>query len=166
MPHKHNPIGSENICGCARMLRGYNVAILEDNALFHERDISHSSVERVALADSIILFDYMLQRMTSIIKNLNVYPENMLKNISLTNHVIYSQYVMTRLIEKGFSRENAYDLIQPMAVKAYEENIDFFELLRKNPTVLSAISIDELDNFKDSTFKKLDIDTIYKRVGL
>ena len=166
MPHKHNPIGSENICGCARMLRGYNVAILEDNALFHERDISHSSVERVALADSIILFDYMLQRMTSIIKNLNVYPENMLKNISLTNNVIYSQYVMTRLIEKGFSRENAYDLIQPMAVKAYEENIDFFELLRKNPTVLSAISIDELDNFKDSTFKKLDIDTIYKRVGL
>lgn len=164
MPHKHNPIGSENICGCARIIRGYQTSIYEDIALYHERDISHSSVERVSLIDAIILIDYMLKRMTNIIKNLVVYENNMLKNISLTNNIIYSQKVMTLLIERGLSREESYDLIQPLANKAYKENIDFFELLKENNEVLKRLSKKEIDNLNDSTFNSIPLDDIYNRV--
>ncbi len=166
MPHKHNPIGSENICGCARMMRGYMVPIFEDMPLYHERDISHSSVERVALNDAITLLDYMLKRMTNIIDTLIVYPQNMLKNISLTNNIIYSQRILTELINKGFSRESAYDLIQPIANEAYETNQDFFDLIKKNKEISSLFSNDDIENFKNLDFYHKNIDEIYKRVGI
>lgn len=166
MPHKHNPIGSENICGCARMMRGYMVPIFEDMPLYHERDISHSSAERVALNDAITLLDYMLKRMTNIIDTLIVYPQNMLKNISLTNNIIYSQRILTELINKGFSRESAYDLIQPIANEAYETNQDFFDLIKKNKEISSLFSNDDIENFKNLDFYHKNIDEIYKRVGI
>jgi len=166
MPHKHNPIGSENICGCARMMRGYMIPIFEDMALYHERDISHSSVERVALNDAITLLDYMLKRMTNIIDTLIVYPQNMLKNISLTNNIIYSQRILTELINKGFSRESAYDLIQPIANEAYETNQDFFDLIKKNKEISSLFSNDDIENFKNLDFYHKNVDEIYKRVGI
>ncbi len=166
MPHKHNPIGSENICGCSRLLRGYMLSIYEDMALYHERDISHSSVERVALNDAITLLDYMLKRMTKIIDTLIVYPENMLKNISLTNNIIYSQRILTELINKGYSREKAYDLIQPIANEAYENNIDFFVLIKKNKEIGSLFSLEEIENFKNLDFYHKNVDSIYKKVGI
>jgi adenylosuccinate lyase len=166
MPHKHNPIGSENICGCNRLLKGYMLSIFEDIPLYHERDISHSSVERVALVDAITLIDYMIIRMTSIINSLNVYPERMKENITLTHNVIYSQRIMTTLINKGLSRETAYDLIQPLAIKTYEENINFFDLIKKNDDVTKYISCEEIDHYLDSTFATLDIDKIYSRIEL
>jgi adenylosuccinate lyase len=166
MPHKHNPIGSENICGCNRLLRGYMLSLYEDIPLYHERDISHSSVERVALVDGITLIDYMIIRMTGIINSLNVYPERMKENIALTHNVIYSQRIMTTLINKGLSRENAYDLIQPLAIKAYEENLNFFDLLKANKEITNLISNEDIDNYLNSTFASLDIEKIYSRVGL
>ncbi len=166
MPHKHNPIGSENICGCARMMRGYMIPIFEDMALYHERDISHSSVERVALNDAITLLDYMLKRMTNIIDSLIVYPQNMLKNISLTNNIIYSQRILTELINKGYSRESAYDLIQPIANEAYETNQDFFNLIKKNKEISSLFSNDDIENFKNLDFYHKNVDELYKRVGI
>lgn len=119
MPHKRNPIGSENICGCARILRGYMISAYEDIALWHERDISHSSAERIYLPDATMLLDYMLHRLTSILDQLVVYPEVMLENIYKTNGVIFAQRVMNALIDKGLSREEAYDLVQPLAMTAY-----------------------------------------------
>lgn len=166
MPHKHNPIGSENICGCARILRGYMASIYEDMALFHERDISHSSVERVSLADGITLIEYMITRMTKIISTLIIYPENMLKNISLTNNIIYSQRVLTELINKGYTREYAYDLIQPIANEAYENNIDFFVLLKKNKELNSLFSLETIESFKNFDFYYQNVEEIYKKVGL
>ncbi len=124
MPHKRNPIGSENMCGCARILRGYMVSAYENIPLWHERDISHSSAERIMLPDATILLDYMLNRFGNILENLVVFPENMLKNIYLTHKVIFAQRVMTALINKGFSRESAYDLVQPIAMKAWFEGQD------------------------------------------
>ena len=166
MPHKHNPIGSENICGCARILRGYMASIYEDMALFHERDISHSCVERVALADGITLIEYMITRMTKIISTLIFYPENMLKNISLTNNIIYSQRVLTELINKGYTREYAYDLIQPIAYEAYEKNIDFFVLLKENKELNSLFSLETIESFKNFDFYNQNVEEIYKKVGL
>ena len=162
MPHKHNPISSENLCGCARLMRGYITPIYEDMALWHERDISHSSVERVALADMITLLDYMLDRENKVIKELNVYPERMIKNIHLTNNVIFSERVLTSLIDKGYTREKAYDLIQPIANKAYNEDKDFLSLLEDD----KILSKSELDSFKDLSFYLRNIDIIYKRIGI
>jgi adenylosuccinate lyase len=125
MPHKRNPIGSENICGCARVLRGYMITAYEDIALWHERDISHSSAERIIAPDATALLDYMLTRFGNILKNLTVFPENMKANIWKTNGVIFSQRFMLKLVEKGWSREQAYDTVQPQAIKAWENNLDF-----------------------------------------
>lgn len=166
MPHKHNPISSENICGCARLLRGYMFSLYEDMALYHERDISHSSVERVALVDMVTLIDYMLRRMRKIIETLNVYPERMLKNIAMTNNVIYSQRVLTFLVNKGLSREESYDLIQPLATDAYENGKDFLALLRENGKISKYLSLDDIGSFKDLFFYSKNVDEIYKRVGI
>ena len=132
MPHKRNPISSENIVGCSRLLRGYLIPLLEDNALYHERDISHSSVERVALIDMIELVDYAIKRMTRVIDNLVVYEDRMKENISLSNNAIFAQRVLNYLVEKGKSREEAYDLVQPLCMKALNENIDFKVLVKDN----------------------------------
>lgn len=166
MPHKRNPIGSENIVGCARVLRGYMATSYENVALWHERDISHSSTERIILPDATMLLDYMLNRFKNILENLVVYPEQMLKNIYLTHKVIFAQRVMNALISKGLSRESAYDLVQPIAMKAYNEGLDYQELLRENEEIKKNLTNDELDNCFTLDYYYKNVDFIYKRAGL
>jgi adenylosuccinate lyase len=164
MPHKRNPIGSENMCGCARILRGYMVSSYEDIPLWHERDISHSSAERIMLPDATILLDYMLNRFGNILENLVVFPENMLKNIYLTHKVIFAQRVMTALINKGFAREKAYDLVQPIAMKAWFEGQDYKELLSQNETVMSNFTLEELDQCFTLDYYLKQVPAIFERV--
>ncbi|MDY6348449.1 MAG: adenylosuccinate lyase [Bacteroidales bacterium] len=164
MPHKRNPIGSENMCGCARVIRGYMVSAYENIPLWHERDISHSSAERIMLPDATILLDYMLNRFGNILENLVVYPENMLKNIYLTHKVIFAQRVMTALINKGFSRENAYDLVQPIAMKAWFEATDYKELLFQNETIRQNFSKEEFDNCFTLEYYLKHVPEIFDRV--
>ena len=164
MPHKRNPIGSENMCGCARILRGYMVSSYENIPLWHERDISHSSAERIMLPDATILLDYMLNRFGNILENLVVFPENMLKNIYLTHKVIFAQRVMTALINKGFSREKAYDLVQPIAMKAWFEALDYKELLLQNPEVMAQFTPEELDQCFTLEYYLKQVPAIFERV--
>ena len=164
MPHKCNPIGSENMCGCARILRGYMVSAYENIPLWHERDISHSSAERIMLPDATILLDYMLNRFGNILENLVVFPENMLKNIYLTHKVIFAQRVMTALINKGFSRESAYDLVQPIAMKAWFEGQDYKELLSQNETVMAHFTPEELDQCFTLEYYLKQVPAIFERV--
>jgi adenylosuccinate lyase len=164
MPHKRNPIGSENMCGCARILRGYMVSSYENIPLWHERDISHSSAERIMLPDATILLDYMLNRFGNILENLVVFPENMLKNIYLTHKVIFAQRVMTALINKGFSREKAYDLVQPIAMKAWFEGQDYKELLAQNKTVMANFTPEELDQCFTLEYYLKQVPAIFERV--
>lgn len=164
MPHKKNPIVSENMCGCARVLRGYLIPAFEDIALWHERDISHSSVERVIIPDATILIDYMFNRYFKVINELQVYPENMIKNIYATKGVIFSQRILTSLIDKGLSREEAYDLIQPIASNAFENQLDFKDLIFENEKLNSIYSKAELESLFDITYYKKNIDIIYKKV--
>ena len=164
MPHKRNPIGSENMCGCARILRGDMVSSYENLPLWHERDISHSSAERIMLPDATILLDYMLNRFGNILENLVVFPENMLKNIYLTHKVIFAQRVMTALINKGFSREKAYDLVQPIAMKAWFEALDYKELLLQNPEVMAQFTPEELDQCFTLEYYLKQVPAIFERV--
>lgn len=164
MPHKRNPISSENMCGCARVLRGYMISSYEDIALWHERDISHSSAERIILPDATILLDYMLNRFSGILENLVVFPENMLKNIYLTHKVIFAQRVMTTLINKGLSRENAYDLVQPIAMTAWFEGKDYKELLEQNDEIHKHLSSSELDSCFTLEYYLKNVDEIFNRV--
>lgn len=164
MPHKRNPISSENMCGCARVLRGYMISSYEDIALWHERDISHSSAERIILPDATILLDYMLNRFSGILENLVVFPENMLKNIYLTHKVIFAQRVMTTLIGKGLSRENAYDLVQPIAMTAWFEGKDYKELLEQNEEIHKYLSTEELDGCFTLDYYLKNVDLIFSRV--
>jgi adenylosuccinate lyase len=164
MPHKRNPIGSENMCGCARILRGYMISSYENIPLWHERDISHSSAERIMLPDATILLDYMLNRFGNILENLVVFPENMLKNIYLTHKVIFAQRVMTALINKGFSRESAYDLVQPIAMKAWFEGQDYKELLSQNETVMANFTPEELDQCFTLDYYLKQVPAIFERV--
>ena len=166
MPQKRNPISSENICGCARMLRGYLIPLLEDNALYHERDISHSSVERVALVDMIELFDYMLKRTARIVDRLRVFPDNMLKNMKLSNNSIFSQRVLNCLVEKGMSREEAYDLIQPLAMRAAAGLTDFKEDISKSKIIEKLLSKKEISILFDTSYYFKNVRAIYERVGL
>ena len=165
MPHKRNPITSENICGCARIMRGYMVPAYEDVALWHERDISHSSAERIILADSTTLLDYMLNRYTKILDNLTVYPENMLKNIYLTNKIIFSQRVMNAIINKNHSREESYDLVQSITKISYEQGLDFEELLKKDERVKNILSNEEIEECFTLNYNK-NVNAIYERLGL
>lgn len=164
MPHKRNPISSENMCGCARVLRGYMISSYEDIALWHERDISHSSAERIILPDATILLDYMLNRFSGILENLVVFPENMLKNIYLTHKVIFAQRVMTTLINKGLSRESAYDLVQPIAMTAWFEGKDYKELLEQNNEIHKYLSSSELDSCFTLEYYLKNVDEIFNRV--
>ncbi len=164
MPHKRNPIGSENMCGCARVIRGYMLSSYENVPLWHERDISHSSAERIMLPDATILLDYMLFRFGNILENLVVYPENMLKNIYITHKVIFAQRVMTALINKGFARESAYDLVQPIAMKAWFESLDYKELLLQNETIKQYFSNEELDKCFTLEYYLKEVPTIFERV--
>lgn len=163
MPHKRNPISSENICGCARVMRGYMAAFYENVALWHERDISHSSTERIILPDATMLLDYMLTRFKGILENVVVYPETMLENIYKTNGVIFAQRVMNALINKGLVREEAYDTVQPIAMKAYNEKMDYQTLLSQSEKVMSYLSKDELNECFTLDYYFKNVDFIYNR---
>src|SRR5690625_2425973 len=149
MPHKRNPIASENLSGMARVIRGYMVTAYENVALWHERDISHSSTERIILPDATIAVNYMLNRFSNLVKNLTVFPEQMKKNIDATHGVIFSQRVLLALIDKGVSREEAYDLVQPEAMKAWELGTHFKQLLEKNTRINKLLTQAEIDNCFD-----------------
>ena len=166
MPHKRNPIGSENICGLARVVRGHMLSAYENVPLWHERDISHSSVERVILPDATQLLNYMLRRFMNIVKNLTVFPENMKRNMDRTFGLIYSQQVMLKMIEKGMSREQAYDTVQPRAMQAWEEQRSFRAILEEDPTVTSLLSKEDLDECFDYRYHLKHVDTIFQRLGL
>lgn len=153
MPHKRNPVLSENLSGLARLMRSYALAALEDIPLWHERDISHSSVERVICPDATILLDFMLSRFTGMVEKLVVYPERMLKNLQMTHGVIFSQMVLLKLIDKGMSREDAYAVVQRLAMRSWEEGRDFKALLSEDDQARNYLGPDELaaifrtDNF-------------------
>ncbi len=164
MPHKRNPIASENICGCARVMRGYMMSSFENMPLWHERDISHSSTERIISADACQLLDYMLTRYSKVLKNLTVFEDNMKKNIYLTGGVIFSQKVMLGLIDKGLSREEAYDLVQPRAIKSWEEKLEFKSLVWE--AVKDKMSVEEFEACFDLAAPLKNVDKIYERVGL
>lgn len=164
MPHKRNPVLSENLSGLSRLMRSYALAAMEDVALWHERDISHSSVERVIGPDATILLDFMLSRFTGLIDQLVVYPERMLANIAMTKGVIFSQTVLLKLIEKGITREGAYAIVQQNAMRSWQEGLEFKDLLLRDPEVISRIKPEDLDDaFQiDNFLKKLDF--IFNRV--
>ena len=166
MPHKRNPISSENICGCARVMRGYMTASSENVALWHERDISHSSTERIILPDATELLDYMLNRFMGILDNLVVYPERMIYNIYQTKGVIFAQRVMNALIGKGLSREEAYDTVQPVAMKAWTEGLDYLTLLKDNEKVCGLLTQEELESCFTLDYYFKNVDYIFGRVGL
>lgn len=166
MPHKRNPISSENICGCSRVMRGYMLTFYENVALWHERDISHSSTERIILPDATELLDYMLNRFKGILENLVVYPETMLANIYKTNKVIFAQRVLYALISKGLVREEAYDTVQPIAMEAYNNGLDYEELLKKNEKVRAHLSEQEIESCFTLDYYFTQVDYIYKRLGL
>lgn len=167
MPHKRNPVGSENISGLARILRGNAMAALENIPLWHERDISHSSVERVILPDSAILIDYMLNRFAGIIEDLVVYPDNMRRNMDIFGGVIFSQAVMLKLVEKGLTREDAYKIVQSNAHDAWNHNgRSFVDNLLKDEKVTSKLSKDEiLSCLSPETYLK-NLDAVFQRVGV
>ena len=164
MPHKRNPVLSENLSGLARLLRGYAVSALENVPLWHERDISHSSVERVIGPDATILMDFMLNRCCFLIENLLVYPENMLKNLNLMRGLIFSQRVLLELANKGASRELAYALVQRNAMKVWEEGKDFQVELLADAEVRQYISEEEIKAAFDFKYHLKHVDTIFSRV--
>nr|MBR2110311.1 adenylosuccinate lyase [Alistipes sp.] len=166
MPHKRNPISSENMCGCARVMRGYMASFYENVALWHERDISHSSTERIILPDATMLLDYMLNRFRGILENLVVFKDVMMENIYRTRKVIFAQRVMNALIEKGFSREKAYDTVQPVAMRAMSERADYQELLAETPEVMAVLSREELDSCFTLEYYLKNVDFIFERVGI
>ncbi|GAP03389.1 adenylosuccinate lyase [Fructobacillus pseudoficulneus] len=166
MPHKRNPIGSENICGLARVVRGQMVTAYENIPLWHERDISHSSAERMILPDSTSLLDYMLNRFMKIIDTLTVFPERMKSNMDLTHGLIYSQRVLLKLIETGLARETAYDLVQPLTAKSWDEGLSFKQLVEDNETIREHLSQADIDDAFDYHYHLKQVDTIFKRLGL
>ncbi|AWF95171.1 adenylosuccinate lyase [Weissella cibaria] len=166
MPHKRNPIGSENIVGLSRVLRGYSVTALEDVTLWHERDISHSSAERIILADGTTVLDYMLHRLTGILANLQVFPETMKTNMTRTYGLIYSQRLLLKLVDAGMSREAAYDTVQPLTAKSWDEQKQFRDLVDADPTIQSKLTASEVDDAFDYHWHLKHVDDIFKRVGL
>lgn len=166
MPHKRNPVSSENICGCSRVLRGYMVPAYENIPLWHERDISHSSAERIVLADATILLDYMLNRFSGVIDQLTVYEDNMRQNIYKTYGLTFSQRVLHMLIDKGMSREKAYDTVQPLAMQSWEEQTMFRDLVEADETVQANLTEDDIDEAFDLDHHTKNVDRIFERVGL
>ena len=166
MPHKRNPEKCERICGLARLFRGYTTAALENVALWHERDISHSSVERVILPDACTLLDYTLDLFTGIVRGLQVYPENMRRNLELTQGLIFSHRVLLTLIDKGLSRQEAYKLVQENAMRAWKKRTPFLDLLCADEDVLRHLSREELASLFDYEFYTQHVDDSFRRVGL
>ncbi|MGG6432841.1 adenylosuccinate lyase [Anoxybacillus sp. D401a] len=166
MPHKRNPIGSENMTGMARVIRGYMLTAYENVPLWHERDISHSSAERIILPDATIALDYMLHRFTNIVKNLTVFPENMKKNMDRTLGLIYSQRVLLALIDTGMTREEAYDLVQPKAMEAWEKQVPFRSLIEADEVITSRLTKEQIADCFDYNYHLKHVDTIFERLGL
>ena len=166
MPHKRNPISAENICGQVRLLRGYAMAAMENNALWHERDISHSSVERIIMPDATVTFDYILNRTISLIENLIVYPENMKKNLDITQGLYASQKVLLALVAKGLKRQVAYEMVQQSAMRTWQEKIPFKDTLSQNKDIMQHFSSNDIENFFsfDEIFE--NVNYVYKRCGV
>jgi adenylosuccinate lyase len=166
MPHKRNPIGSENMTGLARVIRGYMMTAYENVPLWHERDISHSSAERIILPDATIALNYMLNRFGNIVKNLTVFPENMKRNMDRTLGLIYSQRVLLALIDSGMTREQAYDIVQPKAMEAWEKQVPFRSLVEADGTITDRLSSELIDDCFDYNYHLKGVDTIFDRLGL
>ena len=164
MPHKRNPVGSENITGLARLVRSYAMPMMENIALWHERDISHSSVERVVLPDATIALDYMLHRFTGIMKDLVVYPERMQRNMQSKGGIIFSQHVLLALVETGMTREDAYQLVQAHAHKAWlDEGGDFRAAVQADSTITQRLSAERLAECFDVDRMLQHVDVIFSR---
>ena len=166
MPHKRNPVGSENITGCARLLRGYMVAAMENVALWHERDISHSSVERVILPDATTVLHYALLRMTRILKNLVVYPDRMQSNLNATYGLYNSQRLMLKLIDQGLTREEAYDMIQPLAMQSWQQRQDFQSMILASEDIKAYISVKEIQELFSTDHHIKQVDVLFSRAGI
>ncbi|AYC72284.1 MULTISPECIES: adenylosuccinate lyase [Lactiplantibacillus] len=166
MPHKRNPIGSENVTGLARVIRGHMMTAYEDVPLWHERDISHSSAERIILPDTTILVDYILTRINKIIKTLTVFPKRMKQNMDATYGLIYSQRVLLKLIDTGMSRESAYDLVQPLTAKSWDEQLQFKPLVEGNAEIREHLDQAAIDDAFDYHYHLRHVDDIFKRLGL
>jgi len=166
MPHKRNPIISERICGMARIVRANSVVGLENVALWHERDISHSSAERVVLPDSSIALDYMVQKAIGLIDGLVVYPERMLENLGATHGLIFSGQLLLALTNKGVSRETAYEWVQRNAMRVWDENRDFHELVKADADITSKLSAEEIDRTFSLDHYLRNVDQIFQRLGI
>jgi adenylosuccinate lyase len=166
MPHKRNPELCERICGIARLMRGYAVTSMENVTLWHERDISHSSTERIILPDACLLLDYVLDIFTTIITNLNVYPKNMLKGLETTHGLVFSQRIMLALIDKGLSRQEAYKFTQRNAMESWETGKKFLTLLKADKELMQKICAEELEPLFDYSFYTTHVDEIFMRLGL
>jgi len=164
MPHKRNPVLTENLSGLARLIRGYAVAAMENVPLWHERDISHSSVERIIGPDATSLVDFMLHRLASVIGNMQVYPEKMLKNLQLSHGLIFSEAILLMLVDRGLTREYAYSLVQRNAMKSWEQGIDFKELLLKDSEILERLSPADIEGAFSLDHALRWVDAIFARV--
>lgn len=166
MPHKKNPITAERLSGMARVFRGNAIAAMENIPLWHERDISHSSVERIIFPDSTILMDYIIHKFNDIVKDLVVNKENIEKNLNLTNGLIFSQTVLLRLIDKKMKREQAYKIVQDVAMKCWKQKISFEKLLRDDKEIKKYLDEKDFKEIFDFSKSKKNVDFIFKRVGL
>ena len=166
MPHKRNPELSERICGLARLIRGHSVTALENVALWHERDISHSSAERLILPDSCLALDYILSICTRVVRGMKVYPKRMRQNMESTRGILFSQRVLLTLVEKGLSREDAYDMVQRNALRSWDEELDFQDLLKSDSSVTSYLSNEELAQIFDYGYYTRYVRETFGRIGL
>jgi len=165
MPHKRNPELSERVCGLARLVRGHAVTSLENVTLWHERDISHSSAERIIIPDSFLALDYMLTIFTNVMRGLRVFSDRMWLNLESSRGLVFSQRVLLAQIEKGLSRERSYEIVQRSALRAWDEGEDFRDLLKKDPEVLEVITEEELDRLFDYSYYTTHVDHIFNRLG-
>ena len=166
MPHKRNPIVSERVAGMARVVRANAIAAMENVPLWHERDISHSSVERIICPDSTIALDYMLAKMTDLIENLLVYPENMVKNLEITSGLHFSQTILLELAKRGVSREDAYRMVQRNAMEVWKTRENFADVLKRDQDLTALISAEEIDEICDLQKSIRHVDYIFQRCGL
>ncbi|MDD4465842.1 MAG: adenylosuccinate lyase, partial [Dehalococcoidales bacterium] len=166
MPHKRNPELCERISGLARLIRGYSLTSMENIALWHERDISHSSTERVILPDSCLLLDYMMGLFSGIMSGLKVFPDNMKRNMEITKGLLFSQRVMLALIDKGLTRQQAYDIVQSNAMKSWQGKSKFITLLKKDSRTSRVFTEKEIDDLFDYNYYIKHVDDVFKRLGL
>ena len=166
MPHKRNPMMSERVAGLARVVRGNSLAALENVSLWHERDLTHSSVERIIIPDSCILLDYMLQKFIGVMQGLMVYEENMARNLEKTLGLVFSQQLLLALIDRGMLREEAYQLVQSTAMQSWREHTGFKDLVLANPMIMKEFSLNEIEAIFNYGIYTAQVDTIFKRCGI